>query len=461
MRRSHRPGPRRAKLLWLLRWALPLGLLVGALSLAQYTRELVAGNRSPLPIYPAPRFDARLVSATALSPVVALPEEGLPLQLILEPGETLGGIFADLGLPPDEAGEAVEALRQYVDPRKLKAGNTYAVYLDGASALSSFEMRMESKGRVRLSRATTGWEVTWKGFERTVETRVIEGQLRTSLEEAIRQGQGPALLAYEMSDVLQWDLDFTRDLRVGDRFEVIFDEVYLDGQYDGVGDVLALRYENRGRTFEAYQYGDSGSYYDAEGRPMQKMFLRSPLRFSRVTSGFSRRRFHPVLKTWRPHYGVDYGAPVGTPVRVTASGTVIFAGWDRGGGKTVKVRHPRGYITAYLHLSRFGEGMAVGKAVRQGDLIGYVGATGLATAPHLDYRVNLNGRWIDPLSIGSVPAKALSSSEMPAFIEWRDSLRARLDVGTPLDLPAENRDAGQVVASGTAGGSGVSAAGRR
>jgi murein DD-endopeptidase MepM/ murein hydrolase activator NlpD len=266
---------------------------------------------------------------------------------------------------------------------------------------------------------------------------VVKGQLSSSLEEAIERSGAPVLLAYAMADVLQWDLDFNRDLRVGDRFEILFEEVWVDGAYQAVGGIVALSYDNRGRTFEAYRFGEDGGYYDGDGRPLKKMFLRSPLRFSRITSRFSHRRFHPVLKTYRPHWGVDYGAPVGTPVHATANGTVSFAGWDGGGGKTVKIRHPGGILTAYLHLSRFAAGIRPGSLIRQGEVVGYVGATGLATGPHLDYRVNRDGRWIDPLSLGSVPARPLEAAEMAAFRAWRTAQRASLEAGAPLTVAPE------------------------
>jgi murein DD-endopeptidase MepM/ murein hydrolase activator NlpD len=159
------------------------------------------------------------------------------------------------------------------------------------------------------------------------------------------------------------------------------------------------------------------------------MFLRSPLRYSHVTSVFSRRRFHPVLKQYRPHYGVDYGAPVGTPVQVTANGVVTFAGWDRGGGKVVKVQNPGGYVTAYLHLSRFASGIRPGARVRQGDIVAFTGATGLASGPHLDYRVKLRNEWIDPLALKSVRDEPIPSSRLASFRSWRDELRSGLRDG--------------------------------
>ena len=159
------------------------------------------------------------------------------------------------------------------------------------------------------------------------------------------------------------------------------------------------------------------------------MFLRSPLPYSRVTSRFSNRRFHPVLKRFRPHLGVDYGAAVGTPVRVTASGVVAFAGWSGGSGRMVKVRHPKGYLTCYLHLSRFAAGIGPGARVGQGQVIAYSGATGLVSGPHLDYRIQHHGRWIDPLGLRNVPAQPVPVAQLALFRSWRDACRRSLDLG--------------------------------
>ena len=178
------------------------------------------------------------------------------------------------------------------------------------------------------------------------------------------------------------------------------------------------------------------------------MCLRAPLPYSRVTSKFSAHRFHPVLKVSRPHYGVDYGAPVGTPVRVTAAGTVLLAGWDGGGGKTVKVRHANGYVTGYLHLSRFADGIRSGARVRQGEVIGFVGATGLATGPHLDYRVQRDGTWIDPQSLKSVPAPPLDHTQLADFVQLRDLLRPVLAGTVP---PATGRTGTYTLAAAAPG----------
>ena len=272
----------------------------------------------------------------------------------------------------------------------------------------------------------------------------MRGELQGAFESAVEKAGAPPDLAYAAAEVLQWDLDFNRDLRRGDRFEILYEDVRIEGRRAEVGKVLAVRYVNRGRTIEAYRFGD-GEYFDGEGRPLQKMFLRSPIPYSRVTSRFSNRRFHPVLKVARPHYGVDYGAPEGTPARVTAAGVVTFVGWDGGGGKTVKVRHPNGFLTGYLHLSRFAAGLGVGDRVAQGEVIGYVGSTGLSTGPHLDYRVQQNGRWIDPLSLNRVPADPVPTSKLADFRAARDAMSASL-AGEPARRPAALEPVAEIAA---------------
>jgi murein DD-endopeptidase MepM/ murein hydrolase activator NlpD len=416
-----------------LRWLLPLGLVLFAAGLFLTTRELEAYSRSPFPLPPALRFDPRITLPDETSRLID--QARVPVELKLLRGETVSQVFAKLGLEGVELHAATSALAEKVSPRSLRAGNRYSAFFNPDSTLASFEMTLVGSGRVRMVRHDERWESDWRPFERQVAVRSVVGALAGSLEESIRQAGGPPALAYRLADVFQWDLDFTKDLRAGDRFEVLYQEVRLDGRFHEVGTIFAAVYDNRGRLLEAYRYGDAGAYYDGEGRPMRKMFLRSPLRYSRITSQFSRRRFHPVLKEYRPHYGVDYGAPVGTPVQVTAGGVVTFAGWDRGGGKVVKVQHPGGYLTAYLHLSRYASGVRPGVRVRQGDVIAYTGATGLASGPHLDYRVKHHNRWIDPLTLKGVRDEPIPAAKMASYRQWRDDLRAGLREGIiPRDL---------------------------
>lgn len=352
-----------------------------------------------------------------------------PEPIQIRPGQTLGGLLREFGLEPAEANAAVASLAEYVDVRKIRAGEEGEVWFDEGGLLTAFELHLTGRGRVALHRKGESWQTRWNEFVRTETLERTEGELTDALEASVRRAGGRPQLAYAMSRVLQWDLDFNRDLRLGDTFQALYKENYLDGEFAEVGEILALEYENRGRKLEAYRYRDG--YYDAEGRPLQKMFLRSPLPFTRVTSRFSRRRFHPVLKTYRPHYGVDYGAPKGTAVRATANGVVDFVGRNGGAGNMVRLRHTNGYETSYLHLSGYARGIGRGQRVSQGDVIGYVGSTGLSTGPHLDYRVKKNGKWIDPLTLQNTPARPVSQHELPVFKAHRDALRAALG-GAPL-----------------------------
>ncbi len=402
-----------------VRVALPVLLVACCWALGARIRQVEASVASPLPVSPTLVFRSNLVRSELAEPFVTA-----TATFPFEPGQTLSDVLDEVELEVENSASLIAELGKHADLRRIKPRDLYTLSSDGGR-LVGFELVLSGRGAASAVRVAdgSGWAATWREFERAVRTHVIDGVLEGSLEGSIARAEGDPRLALLMSEVLQWDLDFTRDLRLGDRFQVIYETVYLDGSYESLGEIAALVYENGGRTMEAYRFGGRGHYYDAEGRPLRKMFLRSPMRYSRVTSRFSHRRFHPVLKRYRPHYGVDYGAPTGTPVRSTANGRVVFAGWDGGGGRTVKVRHPNGYLTAYLHLSRFAKGVSSGRSVRQGEVIGYVGSTGLATGPHLDYRVQRAGRWIDPMSLKSEPAKPLPADQLEDFFAQRDALR--------------------------------------
>ena len=413
------------------RWRAALVVLpvAVAVALAVWGRRVEDRLQAPGRIAPTLRYDTLPASmAHPAETPIDLDRAVVPRPLVLERGQTLGDLLAGLGLDAMETHRVVVALGGHLDVRKVRPGDVGLAYFTPDRELASLRFELAGKGWVELARMESEWSETVHEFQRDVEVRRIEGELDGFLEGAVRRAGGQPQVAYAMSSVLQWDLDFNRDLRTGDRFQLIYEEIYLDGEYAGLGDVLALVYENRGRRFEAYRYGTDG-YYDASGRPLRKMFLRSPLPFTRVTSRFSARRFHPILKIHRPHYGVDYGAPRGTPVRVTASGVVTFAGRSGGAGNMVKVRHTNGYKTSYLHLSGYAKGIRRGARVAQGDVVGYVGATGLATAPHLDYRVQRGDRWLDPLKLKNEPVEPISQRDLPAFLAWRDALTDALETG--------------------------------
>jgi len=415
-----------------IRLAVPLGLVFLAAALLLSTRKLEAHNRQPRALASGP--------VVRYSPLAVLPSEcsariaaaRVPVEYTLARGQTLARVLLGLGFSGEEARQVTSRLAAHVSLRRLKAGNRYSAFWNPDASLAALDLTLDGDGRVEMNRDPDGqWRLEWQPFRRSIEMRAIQGALDGSarLELAVHRAGGPSGLAVRMAEALQWDLDFARDLRRGDRFEAMYEAEQLDGQDHAVGKLLALVYENRGRRYEAYRFGGGTVFYDASGQPLQKMFLRSPLRFTHVTSSFSEYRLHPVLNEVRPHNGVDLSAPVGTPVEVTASGTVMFAGWDGGGGNVVKVQHGPDYVTAYLHLSRFARGVHPGARVRQGDTIAYTGATGLATGPHLDYRVQYRGTWIDPLNLGGIRDQPIPPARLAAFASWRDAVRSSLDRG--------------------------------
>jgi murein DD-endopeptidase MepM/ murein hydrolase activator NlpD len=382
------------------------------------------------------RYSAELARFDA-SPALGVEHLPVPVVETVKFGDTPLRLLSQLGLDGIEANSAAAVLAAVLDPRQLRAGTRYVGYVGRDRGLEDLIFELPDRGHLALRRERAGgWETHLEPYDDQTVVAVARGELANTLEAAVRETGAPPALAYRLAQVFQWDLDFNRDLRQGDRFAIVYQQVWRDGRLHGVGAVVAASYENRGRTLEAFRFGDDGGYYDRSGAPLRKQFLRSPMEFSRITSSFSNRRFHPVLKVHRPHYGVDYGAPVGTPVRVTASGVVASAGWDDGGGgRTVKVRHPNGFLTAYLHLSRFADGLRSGGRVQQGDVIGFVGATGLASGPHLDYRVQRNGRWIDPLSLKSEKVPPLNSGELASFVTERAQLDALLVAAEHEALP--------------------------
>jgi len=245
-------------------------------------------------------------------------------------------------------------------------------------------------------------------YERRIAT--LGGVIESNLISSFPEGGPSVLLAIELSDIFSWDVDFNTDFRKGDTFRVLVEERWLDGAFRKYGDILAAELSVDGRVYRAYRFdtGDRSAYFDEEGKSLRKAFLKAPLSYRRISSGFTKRRMHPILKIARPHLGVDYAAPAGTPVSTVGDGTVVFAGRKGPNGNLVIVRHPNGYATSYGHLARIAKGIRRGAEVRQGDVIGTVGATGRATGPHLDYRIRRNGTFLNPLTVnfpkgGAVP----------------------------------------------------------
>jgi murein DD-endopeptidase MepM/ murein hydrolase activator NlpD len=346
---------------------------------------------------------------------IDLPEHAL--MLTFEKNDTLDKVLAAGGLSKQDAAILSFELAKSVDVRRFRPGHMVRFHYDQTGSVDAVQMKITGWGEVGAVRSAAGFDIkATPAVLRQVET-TISAKIDGSLYEAVRAaGEGPALVQ-QLIDIFQWDIDFF-ELRKGDSFSFVVTKQYAGNDVTGYGPITAARFTHRGTTYEAYRHehpdGRAG-YYASSGAPLRKQFLKAPLKFPRLTSGFSKKRFHPVLKYFRPHYGVDYGAPTGTPVMTTADGVVMEARYSPGEGNFIRVRHSSRIDTCYLHLSRFAKGLKKGTKVTQGDVIGYVGMTGLATGPHLDYRVSENGKWLDPLKLKSITPDPLGGASMHRF----------------------------------------------
>jgi murein DD-endopeptidase MepM/ murein hydrolase activator NlpD len=262
-------------------------------------------------------------------------------------------------------------------------------------------------------------------------TFVRTGEIKTSLFAATDEAGLPDPAANQLADIFGGDIDFHRDLRKGDKFSVIYEMAYINGEAARTGRILAAEFVNQGHTFRAVYFQTTnftGDYYSPDGKSMRKSFLRSPIEFSRVSSGFSQSRFHPVLNKWRSHKGVDYASPIGTKVKATSDGVVTFVGKQGGYGNVVMLSHQGGYQTVYGHLSRFAGSIHNGQRVGQGEIIGYVGMTGLATGPHLHYEFKVGGVQRDPLKVALPDGKPVSELQKTVFMESSRDLHTRLSL---------------------------------
>jgi murein DD-endopeptidase MepM/ murein hydrolase activator NlpD len=311
-----------------------------------------------------------------------------------------------MGASPASILELIEASKDAYNLRKVKSGHVLTVFMDGNSPfIKRLEYPINEREILVASHSGDSFWVAREELAFDRKPHVVSGAIRNSLyEDALAAGLTPDL-TLKFADIFAWDVDFFVDVREGDTFRVLFEALYHDGEWVANGDILAAEFRSQQKkVLKAFRFdareGRPG-YYNENGRSLRRQFLRSPLRYSRISSGFSYRRFHPILRVYRPHEGIDYAAPAGTPVEAVGDGRVVFAGWKNGYGRTVRVRHTHVYSTQYAHLSRFAKGVRNNARVKQGQVIGYVGATGLATGPHLDFRLIKNGKFINPLKFSS------------------------------------------------------------
>lgn len=348
-------------------------------------------------------------------------------------GDYFGGLMYRAGLDDNALQRVINASEGVFDIRKIKIGNAYEFFYEKDTAAEKgraayFLYERDAMSNVLFSlKDPVSVQVMDKEIEHT--RKYAEVEINSSLWVDIEQAGATPVLALKLADIFAWTIDFFA-LQKGDSFKVIYDELSYNGEFIDIDNVGYCEFVHNGVLYKSVMFRDgdnSGIYWNENGESLRKAFLKAPLNFTRISSRFTYRRKHPIYKVVRPHTGVDYAAPMGTPVVAIGDGTVISRGWGGGGGNTVKIRHNSVYTTAYLHLSRYGEGIRKGVRVKQGQVIGYVGSTGASTGPHLDFRVWKNGTPIDPLKMESPSVGPVSKENMDAFRATYTSAKRELD----------------------------------
>lgn len=364
----------------------------------------------------------------------------------LRSGETLSGLLARTKLDSDAASALLAELSQIADPRSIRPGLVvqYRMALrDGR--VRGMSTRLDADRSLAFRRAGAGWAAEVREVPVRADTAVLAGTVRQSLYQALMDGEGdvPRAERQAVADILAdrifaWKVDFSRDLRPGDAFRILYERMVRPDGTARTSKVLAVQFSIGGTPHDAYLFTVDGAedYYDGEGESLRRAFLRAPLEFRRISSSYSTGRFHPILRRVRAHHGIDYAASTGTPIRAVGDGVIQKAGWGGGYGNVVEIRHQRGYASRYAHMRGFAAGIRPGTRVRQGQLIGYVGTTGLSTGPHLHYEFHMSGRPVNPSSI-----RYLTGDPVPGGARGR--FRAQRDVR----IAAMERSSGPLLAA--------------
>jgi murein DD-endopeptidase MepM/ murein hydrolase activator NlpD len=356
---------------------------------------------------------------------------------VIARGESLSYALRQQGIPRETVHQITSELARHYDFRRAQPGHAYRLTQDGEGRVVEFRYNTSSMEGFTLVLEGDRYAVRRDELQLDPREVRIAGVVSTTLHDAVKAlGESPQL-ASDFADIFAWDIDFTRSVRPGDEFRILYERLYFTDQqgkqsYLRPGRILAAQYNGAAGNHSAVYFESQpgqGGYYRADGSSVQRQFLQAPLRYARISSRYSAARHHPILRITRPHQGIDYAAPAGTPIWAVADGRVIYRGYAGGFGNLIKIRHSKGYVSYYGHLSRFGPGMKVGQRVRQKQVIGYVGSTGLSTGPHVCFRIAQDGRYFNPAKLHTPAGDAVSAQRRPEFLLSRDSLLARLETG--------------------------------
>lgn len=344
----------------------------------------------------------------------------------IKSGDTLTGLLGAY-LTPQNIHTLNKQCKKIFPLSRITTGQPYRITLvDGV--IESFEYDINPERQLIITYEQDRFAVDKKDIEYDITVELVKGTISSSLFEAITEiGEEPEL-AMNIAGIFAWDIDFILDIRSGDQFQALVEKRSRDGKEAGYGQILAAEFTNQSETYRAFLFRDGErpeSYYDENGENVRKLFLKAPLSFSRISSGFSMKRLHPVTKTWKSHPAIDYAAPYGTPIKAVGDGTIVTISKNKYNGRHIKLRHNSTYQTLYLHMNKFAKGMKKGKKVYQGEVIGYVGSTGLATGPHLCFRMYKNGKPVNPTKVKTRSAEPISSMNRTAYLSAIEPLVAR------------------------------------
>lgn len=368
-------------------------------------------------------------------PEIVLNEFGLEADSLIEikdrvkRNQTLTDLLLPHGVTYQQIHNIAQVSKDVFDIRKIQSGRDYSIYLqpDSINWVKYFVYE-ESPLRYYVFDLSDSVKIIYGEKEVEIREAEVAGKIHNSLYQTLEELEVSPLLALKLSEVFAWQIDFY-GVQPGDYFKVVYNAKYLEGEFMTVGKIKAAVFNHRGKDFYGFHFEEEENvdYFDEEGNSLRKAFLKAPLKFGRISSRYTNRRFHPILKTYRPHRGIDYAAPTGTPVQSVGDGVVTERGYKRGNGNWVKIKHNGTYASAYLHLSKFGKGIRQGATVRQGQIIGYVGSTGLSTGPHLDFRFYVNRQPVNFLNQEFPPSKPVDEEYHEAYWQYMSKFKDRLD----------------------------------
>ncbi|MGF6459004.1 peptidoglycan DD-metalloendopeptidase family protein [Pseudomonas frederiksbergensis] len=385
---------------------------------------------------------AQAAPAPAPAPVVEEKKAPGHKEVIVSKGDTLSTLFEKVGLPATSVHEVLAGDKQAKQFSQLKHGQKLEFELNPDGQLTNLHSKVSDTESISLTKNDKGYTFNRITAKPTVRSAYVHGVINSSLSQSAARAGLSHSLTMDMASVFGYDVDFAQDIRQGDEFDVIYEQKVVNGKAVGNGPILSARFTNRGKTYTAVRYTNkqgNSSYYTADGNSMRKAFIRTPVDFARISSKFSMGRKHPILNKIRAHKGVDYAAPRGTPIKAAGDGKVLLAGRRGGYGNTVIIQHGNTYRTLYGHMQGFAKGIKTGGSVKQGQVIGYIGTTGLSTGPHLHYEFQVNGVHVDPLGQKVAMADPISKAERSRFLAQSQPLMARMDQEKTTQLASSKR----------------------